>query len=101
VQAPVQLRGYKIGQYNGDYMSSVEVEERWRLAERWTATLFVGIACTYGGDKSCSKDEDLYPAWGGGFQFILKPIQGMVLNLEYAEGKDGNNGTYLKMGYQF
>jgi outer membrane protein assembly factor BamA len=101
VQAPVQLRGYKIGQYNGDYMSSIEAEERWRFAERWTATVFAGIACTYGGEKSCSHDEDLYPAWGVGVQFILKPIQGIVMNLEYAEGKDSNNGTYLKMGYQF
>jgi outer membrane protein assembly factor BamA len=100
-KATVQLRGYKVGQYNGDNMSSLEVEERLRLAERWTATLFIGIACTYGGDQSCSDDADLYPAWGGGFQFILKPIQGIVMNLEYAEGKDGNYGVYLKMGYAY
>jgi hypothetical protein len=28
VKAPVQLRGYKIGQYNGDSMSHIEAEER-------------------------------------------------------------------------
>ena len=32
-RAAVQLRGYKVGQYNGIYMSSIEVEERWRLAK--------------------------------------------------------------------
>ena len=99
-KATVTLRGYKPGQYNGDYMSSIEVEERWRLAEKWTATLFAGVACTYGGDQSCS-DENRYPAWGAGLQYILKPIQGIVANLEYAQGKDGNYGVYLKMGYAY
>ena len=41
--APVQLRGYKVGQYTGRYMSHVEAEERLRLRDRWTATVFAGI----------------------------------------------------------
>jgi outer membrane protein assembly factor BamA len=100
-KATVTLRGYKPGQYNGDYMSSIEVEERWRIAQKWTATLFAGVACTYGGEQSCSDSENLYTAWGVGLQFILKPIQGIVANLEYAQGKDGNYGVYLKMGYAY
>lgn len=100
VQAPVQLRGYKVGQYNGDYMSSIEVEERLRLGQRFTATLFGGIACTYGG-KSCSDSDNLYPAVGAGAQFIVKPKEGIVLNLEYAQGKDDNYGAYLKIGYAY
>ena len=101
VNAPVQLRGYKIGQYNGYYMSSIEGEERWRFAERWTSTFFLGIACTYGGSQSCSNSKDLYPAVGAGVQYILKPKEGIVLNLEYALGKDGNYGVYLNMGYAY
>src|SRR5262249_37773189 len=62
VKAPVQLRGYKIGQYNGAYMSHIEVEERYRLGEKITSTLFVGVACTYGDGKSCSDQANLYPA---------------------------------------
>ncbi|HEY5809924.1 MAG TPA: BamA/TamA family outer membrane protein [Povalibacter sp.] len=100
-RATVQIRGYKPGQYNGEYMSSIEFEERWRIAQKWTATLFVGIACTYGDDQSCSDSEDRYPAWGGGVQYVLKPIQGIVANLEYAQGKDGNYGVYLKLGYAY
>jgi len=101
VNAAVQLRSYKIGQYNGEYMSQIEVEERYRLAEKFTATLFVGIACTYGGNRSCSDSDNLYPAAGFGVQYVLKPKEGIVLNLEYAQGKDENYGTYLKMGYAF
>jgi hypothetical protein len=99
--APVQLRGYKIGQYSSDYMSQIEGEARLRLAERWTATIFAGIACTYGGGKNCSDSDNLFPAAGAGVQYILKPEVGIVLNLEYARGKDGNYGIYLKTGYAF
>jgi outer membrane protein assembly factor BamA len=101
VNAPVQLRGYKIGQYNGKYMSQIEIEERYRFAEKWTASVFLGVACTYGGGKSCSDSENLYPAGGGGVQYALKPKEGIVLNLEYAAGKDSNYGFYLKMGYAY
>jgi hypothetical protein len=99
--APVQLRGYKIGQFSGKYMSQIEGEERLRLAERWTATVFAGIACTYGGGKSCSGGANLFPAVGAGVQYVLKPEVGIVLNLEYAQGKDGSYGVYLKTGYAF
>ena len=60
-RAPVQLRGYKIGQYTGKYMSSIEAEERYRLGEKWTATLFAGVACLYGDGKDCSENANLYP----------------------------------------
>jgi hypothetical protein len=102
VRAPVQLRGYKIGQYNADYMSSIEGEERFRLGESWTATIFAGVACLYGdGGGSCTENANLYPAGGAGIQYVLKPKEGIVLNLEYALGKDDNYGVYLKMGYGF
>ena len=99
--APVQLRGYKVGQYNGKYMSHIEVEERFRLAEKFTATLFAGIGCTYGDSRSCSDSENQFPAGGAGVQYRLKPKEGIVLNLEYAQGKADNYGVYLKMGYAY
>ena len=100
-RAPVQLRGYKIGQYNGKYMSQIEGEERLRLGEKWTATIFAGVACLYGDGNGCSDNANLYPAGGAGVQYILKPKEGIVLNLEYALGKAGNYGFYLKMGYAY
>jgi len=99
-KAPVQLRGYKMGQYNGEYMSHIEAEERYRLGEKFTATVFAGVACTYGNGKTCEK-ANLFPAAGAGVQYILKPKEGIVLNLEFAAGKDGNQGVYLKMGYAY
>jgi hypothetical protein len=99
--ASVRLRGYKQGQYLGKNMSSLEAEERLRLAEKWSATAYFGIACLYGDGKSCSDRENTFPAGGVGVQYILKPKDGIVANLEYAAGKAGNYGVYLKLGYGF
>ena len=97
--APVLLRGYTMGEYLGKSMSSIEVEERHRFAERWTATLFAGVACLYGGNRSGCSGSDVFPSVGVGVQYILKPAQGIVANLEFAAGKDGNNALLFKMGY--
>ena len=100
-RAPVQLRGYKVGQYTGEFMSQVEAEERFRFANRWTATLFAGVACLYGGDLNCFDDANVYPNVGAGVQFILKPKAGIVMNLEFAAGRNDDYGIYLKMGYTY
>jgi hypothetical protein len=98
-QASVQLRGYKFGQYLAQDMSSLEAEERFRIAKRWGATLFVGGAWLYGGQAGGTDSEGFYPSYGAGFQFIIKPVQRMLANLEYAHGDSDNYGAYLKLGY--
>lgn len=101
-KAPVQLRSYKTGQYNDNYMSSLEVEERYAIGKKFTATVFLGLAYLYGGQLyNPESDSHYFPAGGGGVQYRLKPKEGIVLNLEYAIGKDDNQGLYLKMGYAF
>ena len=100
-EAPIVLRGYKMGQYLGKYMSSLEGEERLRLAKNWGATIFVGVACLYGNGEDCTDSENRFPNWGVGIQYIMKQKEHIVANLEYAEGKWDNYGIYLKMGYAF
>jgi hypothetical protein len=97
--ASIQLRGYKFGQYLGEHMSSLEGEERFRLSRRWGATIFAGVGCLYGERQSCSDSDSLYPSYGAGFQFVVKPEDHMLLNLEYAHGTQSNYGIYLKLGY--
>jgi hypothetical protein len=99
--ATVTLRGYNPGQYLGRNMSSLEAEERLRLEEKWTATLFTGVACLYGDERGCSDTVNLYPDIGAGVQYVLKRREGIVANLEYAQGKAGNYGVYLKLGYSY
>jgi hypothetical protein len=99
--APITLRGYKFGQYLGKYMSALEAEERLYIAGRWTATLFAGVACLYGGDLTCSDTENVYPNGGVGVQYLIKEKEGMVLNFEIAKGKGDNEGVLLKIGYGY
>ena len=97
-QATVILRGYKLGQYLAPYMSSFEAEERLLFGRRWGATLFGGVAALYG-SSSPPLERQYYPTWGLGLQFIVKPAQHMLANLEYAQGVEDNHGLYLKFGY--
>ena len=99
--APIQLRGYKMGQYLGRNMSSIEAEERLRLAERWSVTMFAGIAFLYGNGQSLTDPSTRFPSAGAGLQFVLKEKEGLVANLEFAAGKGDNYGIYIKLGYGF
>ena len=100
-EAPIVLRGYKMGQYLGKYMSSIEGEERLRLSKSWGATLFAGVACLYGDGEDCTDSKNRYPSWGAGIQYVMKQKEGIVANLEYAQGKWDNYGIYLKLGYAY
>jgi hypothetical protein len=97
--APVQLRGYKVGQYLAEYMSSLEFEERFKLGERWTSTLFVGGAVLYGDSPTGAGYDNFYPCVGAGLQYVLKQKEGIVANLEAALGDRDNYGIYIKLGY--
>ena len=79
-------------------MSSLEIEERWSFTPRWGATLFAGAAALYG-EAPVVLERSVYPVIGAGLQFVLKPVQRMNVNLEYAQGVDDNRGVYLKLGY--
>jgi hypothetical protein len=59
----------------------------------------VGGAWLYGGEVTTVSSEGFYPSYGFGFQFIIKPVQRMLANLEYAYGNSDNQGIYLKLGY--
>jgi hypothetical protein len=97
-QSTVTLRGYKQGQYLSPYTSSIELEERVSFNSRWGATLFVGAAELYG-DAPVPLERTTYPMFGAGVHFVLKPVQRMLVNLEYAQGVEDNRGVYLKLGY--
>ena len=97
-EATVVLRGYKLGQYLSPYMSSLEAEERLSFSARWGATLFAGAAQLYG-EAPVALSRTTYPTVGAGLHFVIKPEQHMLVNLEYAQGVEGNRGLYLKLGY--
>ena len=97
-QATVNIRGYKQGQYLSPYMSLIDVEDRLSFNARWGATLFAGAAGLYG-RAPVPLDRSIYPTVGAGVHFVIKPKERMNVNLEYAQGIEGNHGLYLKLGY--
>jgi len=100
-QATVILRGYKLGQYLSQNMSSIEAEERLAFSARWRATVFAGVAGLYGDRGPTPASRQYYPTVGGGLQFVIKPAQRMLVNLEYAQGVEDNHGIYLKFGHSW
>jgi len=96
--AGVILRGYKFGEYLAPYMSSLEVEERLAFNRRWGATLFAGAATLYG-EPPVPLERSTYPTVGAGLHFVIKPEERILVNLEYAQGVEGNRGVYMKLGY--
>jgi hypothetical protein len=100
-EASIQLRGYKMGQYLGVNVSSLEAEERFRFSRRWGGTIFAGVGCLYGNEKSCTDSDNVYPSYGAGVHFIVKPEEHMLLNLEFGHGTLNNYGIYLTLGYNW
>lgn len=92
----VELRGYVRGQYLAPHMTLVEVEERFSLTEKWGLVAFTGLAYLYGDDV----DDDLFPAVGTGVSYQLNDEK-MVVRGEFALGKSGNYGFYIKFGHPF
>ena len=97
----VDLRGYTRGQYLAPHMTSFEIEERYVLYKRWTGTLFTGVACLYGGNASCDDSSNVYPMAGAGIRYLMKPEEKMVVRMDLAYGKSGNNGFYMNFGQAF
>ena len=95
----VTLRGYTRGQYLSPHMTLAELDERYSLTEKWGITAFAGIACLYGDDKIDGSDR-LFPAGGAGIFYQLNDEK-MVVRAEFAFGKEGNNGFYLRFGQPF
>lgn len=96
----VELRGYVRGQYLSPHMTMAEVEERLSITKKWGFTAFAGIATLYGGDFEWDRKDNLFPACGFGISYKLNDEK-MVVRAEYAVGKEGNSGFYIKFGQSF
>ena len=50
-------------------------------------------------DSVPSLGGSVYPLFGAGLHFVIKPEQHNVENIEYAQGVEDNRGVLLKLGY--
>ena len=97
----VDLRGYVRGNYLAPNSIALEAEERFRLTDRWSIAGFTGAVCLYDGLGDCGHDNSWYPGIGAGVIFNIKPAEKMVVRMDYAWGKAGNSGFYVRFGHPF
>jgi len=99
-QSSVSMRAYTQGQYMGRHAVSFELEDRYVFRPQWGAKAFAGVTCLFGSGQSCGA-ENLYPMAGAGVYYIIKPKENMLVSAEFAQGKSGNRGFYLRFGHPF
>ena len=78
---------------------------RWkpRSASPWARAgaprFFAGVTGLYGASGAFSASNGFYPTVGAGVQFVIKPVQRMLVNLEYAHGVEDNQALLVRFGY--
>jgi len=97
----IPTRGYVRGGYLAKHMIALEVEERFRLAPRWALAGFTGATCLLDAVGDCDAGENWFPMLGAGVIFTLKPRERIVIRMDYAVGKSGNQGFYMSFGHPF
>ena len=94
------LRGYTVGRYLDRWTVAAQAEARWRFANRWITTAFLGAGKVESAYPS-STDTEVLPGGGVGVQWIAAPQNMITLRVDYAWGKDNSRGLYVSIGQSF
>ncbi|HVN30756.1 MAG TPA: BamA/TamA family outer membrane protein [Thermoanaerobaculaceae bacterium] len=94
------LRGYTVGRYLDRWTVAVQAETRWRFANRWVTTAFLGVGDVQPALPS-SADNEALPSGGLGVQWIAAPQNMITVRVDYAWGQDGSHGLYVSIGQAF
>ena len=94
------LRGYTVGKYLDRWTVAAQAEARWRFANRWITTAFLGAGDVQSAYPRSAETEVL-PAGGVGVQWIAAPQNMITVRVDYAWGKDGSRGAYVSIGQAF
>ena len=96
----IDLRAYPTGKYRGTGMFAAQVEYRFPIWKRLRGVAFGGSGRVYGEELTLGANEAL-PSGGGGIRFLLLQDRGVLVGLDYARGRFGNNGVYFFFGEAF
>lgn len=94
------LRGYPTGKYRAENMIALQAEYRWNFYGRWGLVAFAGIGSIWGGENQQTEEvfeKQSLPGFGLGLRFMLSEERKINARLDYAWGKDGNEGLYLSI----
>ena len=92
----VSLRGIPALRYLGDTATVVEVEGRFRVADRWIVLSFAGKGFV-DSRSGVEKSEDDIDSIGAGFRYLMLPKQNVWLGVDVARGPEEDFG-YIQIG---
>lgn len=92
----VMLRGVPAMRYQGDQMTSAEVEARWQFSGRWSAIAFGGYGVTRTRRDAFALTQDV-ASGGAGFRYELASRFGLHAGMDVAHSA-GTTAVYLVVG---
>ncbi|MCJ7441892.1 MAG: BamA/TamA family outer membrane protein [Thermoanaerobaculaceae bacterium] len=94
------LQGYTMGLYVDRWILATQAEARWRFANRWIGTAFVGVG-EIQPVLPRSAEADSLPAAGVAVHWIAATENLITVRLQYAVGEAGVNAWYVAIGQSF
>jgi len=94
------LRGYETGRYRDENALAVQVEQRWKFAERWGLVGFAG-AGGVGSDIAEALGAEPLASGGLGLRFQASEDYQVHLAVDGAVNLDGDIGVYFRIGEAF
>lgn len=92
----VMLRGVPAVRYQGDRMSSAEVEARWQFSGRWSVVAFAGAGTTRTNRDAFSVTQNVGSV-GTGFRYELARKFGLHAGIDVAHSP-GTTAVYFQVG---
>jgi hypothetical protein len=94
------LQGYTVGQYIDRWILATQAETRWRFANRWIGTAFVGVGQVQPIVPRSAETESL-PAAGVALHWVAALENMITVRVQYAIGEGGVNALYVAVGQTF
>ncbi|MEJ2593951.1 MAG: hypothetical protein P8100_02200 [bacterium] len=94
----VSLRGIPSVRYQGDFVATLETEQRFNITSRWAVTGFVGFGVPFN-DWDELRMSNAKWAGGGGFRYLLARWFNMYMGIDVAKGPlSGDWAWYIILG---
>ncbi|MCL1045597.1 outer membrane protein assembly factor [Shewanella electrodiphila] len=95
----IEMRGIPRNRYQGEAVSTGEVELMWRITPRWMVLSFVGAGLA-GDSNSNMWDSDKQTAYGAGFRYTIARRYGLHMGVDVAKGPE-DTAWYINVGTGF
>lgn len=91
----IELRGISRYRYQGDAVSTVQMQLAWQVTPRWILQGFVGAGSA--ADDTSNLYRDVQVAWGSGFRYLIAREYGLRTGIDIAFS-DNEQAVYFNVG---